>query len=230
MNIFARLLTVTSCVPGAGLNGPPSALGIRLQRRDVGECGKRVTGLFPKQTFGFVRFLLGCFFTFSPFFTFLPFFLNCFFLIFGLGLKSEKGNSSNLSFLHLIIFVPIYKAAAIWVYFPIQPSTLKSPSTLQQTYRTANLPTLETYNISTHHYTTTSFCTLYISLPHLFAMDQIKVPKEQEQKDTRPLNVEEYQKKWDQMLEDTAKQIEKIRGEFQLPTYAEVRTDSYHRK
>lgn len=61
-------------------------------------------------------------------------------------------------------------------------------------------------------------------------MDQIKVPKEQEQKDTRPLNVEEYQKKWDQMLEDTAKQIEKIRGEFQLPTYAEVRTDSYHRK
>jgi cell fate (sporulation/competence/biofilm development) regulator YmcA (YheA/YmcA/DUF963 family) len=46
-------------------------------------------------------------------------------------------------------------------------------------------------------------------------MDQVKTPKEQEKKDTRPMNVEEYQKKWDQMLQDTAKQIDKIRGELQ---------------
>lgn len=45
-------------------------------------------------------------------------------------------------------------------------------------------------------------------------MDPVKAPKDQEKKDTRPLNVEEYQKKWDQMLQDTAKQIDKIRGEF----------------
>jgi hypothetical protein len=40
-----------------------------------------------------------------------------------------------------------------------------------------------------------------------------KAPKEQENKDGRPLTVEEYQKKWDQMLQDTGKQIDKIRGE-----------------
>jgi hypothetical protein len=47
-------------------------------------------------------------------------------------------------------------------------------------------------------------------------MDKIKTPKEepQEKTDSQPMTVEEYQKKWDQMLQDTAKQIDKIRGEF----------------
>ncbi|KAJ5236244.1 hypothetical protein N7489_006335 [Penicillium chrysogenum] len=44
-------------------------------------------------------------------------------------------------------------------------------------------------------------------------MDKIKTPKEepQEKTDSQPMTVEEYQKKWDQMLQDTAKQIDKIR-------------------
>ncbi|OQE30190.1 hypothetical protein PENFLA_c003G10160 [Penicillium flavigenum] len=44
-------------------------------------------------------------------------------------------------------------------------------------------------------------------------MDKIKTPKEepQERTDSQPMTVEEYQKKWDQMLQDTAKQIDKIR-------------------
>lgn len=47
-------------------------------------------------------------------------------------------------------------------------------------------------------------------------MDKIKSPKEepQEKIESQPTTVEEYQKKWDQMLQDTAKQIDKIRGEF----------------
>ncbi|KAJ5487593.1 hypothetical protein N7530_001893 [Penicillium desertorum] len=44
-------------------------------------------------------------------------------------------------------------------------------------------------------------------------MDKTKTPKEepQEKTDSQPMTVEEYQKKWDQMLQDTAKQIDKIR-------------------
>ncbi|CAI7586581.1 unnamed protein product [Penicillium glandicola] len=44
-------------------------------------------------------------------------------------------------------------------------------------------------------------------------MDKTNIPKEepQEKTETRPMTVEEYQKKWDQMLQDTAKQIDKIR-------------------
>jgi hypothetical protein len=62
-------------------------------------------------------------------------------------------------------------------------------------------------------------------------MDPVKAPKDQEKKDNRPMNVEEYQKKWDQMLQDTAKQIDKIRGEFSFKlTYTDDRTDSYHRE
>lgn len=46
-------------------------------------------------------------------------------------------------------------------------------------------------------------------------MDKVKTTKDsQEKKDAQPRNVEEYQKKWDQMLQDTAKQIDKIRGEY----------------
>ncbi|KGO50521.1 hypothetical protein PEX2_036920 [Penicillium expansum] len=43
-------------------------------------------------------------------------------------------------------------------------------------------------------------------------MDKIKSPKEepQEKIESQPTTVEEYQKKWDQMLQDTAKQIDKI--------------------
>jgi hypothetical protein len=63
-------------------------------------------------------------------------------------------------------------------------------------------------------------------------MDKIKTPKEepQEKTDSQPMTVEEYQKKWDQMLQDTAKQIDKIRGEFCFfLTYAEEDTDSYRK-
>lgn len=70
-------------------------------------------------------------------------------------------------------------------------------------------------------------------------MDKIKTPKEepQEKTDSQPMTVEEYQKKWDQMLQDTAKQIDKIRGKFCFffffsffsLTYAEERTDSYRK-
>ncbi|KAF7522189.1 hypothetical protein PCG10_007655 [Penicillium crustosum] len=44
-------------------------------------------------------------------------------------------------------------------------------------------------------------------------MDKIKTPKEdpQEKTESQPMTVEDYQKKWDQMLQDTAKQIDKIR-------------------
>ncbi|KAJ5774179.1 hypothetical protein N7457_009075 [Penicillium paradoxum] len=43
-------------------------------------------------------------------------------------------------------------------------------------------------------------------------MDKVKTTKDtQEKKESQPMNVEEYQKKWDQMLQDTAKQIDKIR-------------------
>ncbi|KAJ5385009.1 hypothetical protein N7517_002920 [Penicillium concentricum] len=44
-------------------------------------------------------------------------------------------------------------------------------------------------------------------------MDKIKTPKEEPQEKTeeQPTTVEEYQRKWDQMLQDTAKQIDKIR-------------------
>jgi signal recognition particle subunit SEC65 len=47
-------------------------------------------------------------------------------------------------------------------------------------------------------------------------MDKPKTPKEepQEKIEDQGRAVEEYQKKWDQMLQDTAKQIDKIRGEF----------------
>ena len=63
-------------------------------------------------------------------------------------------------------------------------------------------------------------------------MDKPKTPKEepQEKIEDQGRAVEEYQKKWDQMLQDTAKQIDKIRGEFNSATYAKERTDSYHRK
>ncbi|KAG0159018.1 hypothetical protein PDIDSM_6538 [Penicillium digitatum] len=44
-------------------------------------------------------------------------------------------------------------------------------------------------------------------------MDKSKTPKEepQEKTESQPTTVEEYQKKWDQMLQDTARQIDKIR-------------------
>ncbi|KAJ5467471.1 hypothetical protein N7475_005223 [Penicillium sp. IBT 31633x] len=46
-------------------------------------------------------------------------------------------------------------------------------------------------------------------------MDKIKDTKQneetEEKKEIQPRNVEEYQKKWDQILQDTAKQIDKIR-------------------
>ncbi|KAJ5436036.1 hypothetical protein N7445_006921 [Penicillium cf. griseofulvum] len=44
-------------------------------------------------------------------------------------------------------------------------------------------------------------------------MDKPKTPKEepQEKIEDQGRAVEEYQKKWDQMLQDTAKQIDKIR-------------------
>lgn len=56
-------------------------------------------------------------------------------------------------------------------------------------------------------------------------MDKIKTPKEepQEKTESQPMTVEDYQKKWDQMLQDTAKQIDKIRGELIFLTYAEER-------
>lgn len=46
-------------------------------------------------------------------------------------------------------------------------------------------------------------------------MDTIK-PKtvQPEKKDTKPLNIlETYQRRWDQLMDDTTKQIEKIRRE-----------------
>ncbi|KAJ5863849.1 uncharacterized protein N7529_005765 [Penicillium soppii] len=49
-----------------------------------------------------------------------------------------------------------------------------------------------------------------------------KAPKEQENKDGRPLTVEEYQKKWDQMLQDTGKQIDKIRENEQARKAAQA--------
>lgn len=67
-------------------------------------------------------------------------------------------------------------------------------------------------------------------------MDKIKETKQteietEEETEIQPRNVEEYQKKWDQILQDTAKQIDKIRGENFIPvTYAEEETDSYHRE
>ncbi|KAJ5959948.1 uncharacterized protein N7479_007098 [Penicillium vulpinum] len=46
-------------------------------------------------------------------------------------------------------------------------------------------------------------------------MDKIKTPKEEPKEETeeeeRPMTVEEYQRKWDQILQDTAKQIDQIR-------------------
>ncbi|KAJ5834586.1 hypothetical protein N7447_000612 [Penicillium robsamsonii] len=44
-------------------------------------------------------------------------------------------------------------------------------------------------------------------------MDKIETPKEEPEEKTedQPTTVEEYQRKWDQMLQDTAKQIDKIR-------------------
>lgn len=63
-------------------------------------------------------------------------------------------------------------------------------------------------------------------------MDKIKTPKEdpQEKTESQPMTVEDYQKKWDQMLQDTAKQIDKIRGELIFQHMQKERTDSYHRK
>jgi hypothetical protein len=46
-------------------------------------------------------------------------------------------------------------------------------------------------------------------------MDKVKTTQEtQEKQESRPMSVEEYQKKWDQMLQETGKQIDKIRGKL----------------
>lgn len=50
-------------------------------------------------------------------------------------------------------------------------------------------------------------------------MDTVKSKTAQpEKKDPKPLNIlETYQRRWDQLMEDTTKQIERIRRESQPP-------------
>lgn len=59
----------------------------------------------------------------------------------------------------------------------------------------------------------TSFSNTFIS-----TMDKIETPKEEPKEEPqnryKPTIVEEYQMKWDQMLQDTARQIDQIRGTF----------------
>ncbi|KAJ5130252.1 uncharacterized protein N7515_006291 [Penicillium bovifimosum] len=43
-------------------------------------------------------------------------------------------------------------------------------------------------------------------------MDKVKTTQETKEKpEAQPMSVEEYQKKWDQMLQETGRQIDKIR-------------------
>lgn len=51
-------------------------------------------------------------------------------------------------------------------------------------------------------------------------MDSVKTKAAPETKDSKPTSVEQYQRRWEQLMDDTAKQIQKIRGEPDLTSDA----------
>lgn len=146
-----------------------------------------MTGRFPKQTlyFFFDRDFVGIIYIFLFYFK-------------GKGqgyyfLENLIKKFLKTEFLSYVVYIKPFAVARLFDFNQLPTSTLFEP------LRTISIPFSD-----------------FLYPSHTFIMDKIKTPKEdpQEKTESQPMTVEDYQKKWDQMLQDTAKQIDKIRGEL----------------